>query len=152
MFPKYPTQVSHLHWSNRLIDERQPWRLKITSQWRHNERDGVSNQQRLDCLLSHLFRRRSKKTSKLRVTGLGEGNSPVTGRASNAENVSIWLRHHEIHAKKLERAVIISFKSKHKPCTYIVDILITIALYLRNIRMLFCFLISWNLEPVRFVV
>ena len=48
---------------------------------------------------SHLFRRRSKKTSKLRVTGLCEGNSPVTGevptqRASNAENVSIWWRHH----------------------------------------------------------
>ena len=41
----------------------------------------------------------SKKTSKLRVTGLGEGNSPVTSefpahRVSNAENVSIWWRHH----------------------------------------------------------
>ena len=40
-----------------------------------------------------------KKTSKLRVTGLWEGNSPVTGefpaqRASNAENVSILWRHH----------------------------------------------------------
>ena len=38
-------------------------------------------------------RHRSKKTSKLRVTGLCEGNSPVTDefpaqRASNAENVS----------------------------------------------------------------
>ena len=48
---------------------------------------------------SRLFRRRSKKTSKFRVTGLCEGNSPVTGefpaqRASNAENVSIWWRHH----------------------------------------------------------
>ena len=43
--------------------------------------------------------RRSKKTSKLRVTGLCAGNSPVTGefptqRASSAENVSIWWRHH----------------------------------------------------------
>ena len=39
---------------------------------------------------------RSKKTSKLRDTGLCEGNSPATGefpteRASNAENVSIWF-------------------------------------------------------------
>ena len=39
---------------------------------------------------NRLFRRRSKKTSKLRVTGLCEGNSPETGefptqRASNAE-------------------------------------------------------------------
>ena len=45
-------------------------------------------------------RRRSKKTSKLCVTGLCVGNSPVTGefpaqRASNAENVSIWWRHHD---------------------------------------------------------
>ena len=38
--------------------------------WRHNERDGVSNHRRLDCLHNRLFRRRSKKTSKLRVTGL----------------------------------------------------------------------------------
>ena len=50
-------------------------------------------------LLNRLFRRRSKKTSKLRVTGLCAGNSPETGefpalRASNAENVSIWWRHH----------------------------------------------------------
>ena len=42
---------------------------------------------------------RSKKTSKLRVTGLCAGNSPVASEflaqmASNAENVSIWLRHH----------------------------------------------------------
>ena len=42
---------------------------------------------------------RSKKTSKLRVNGLCAGNSPVTGefpaqRASNAENVCIWWRHH----------------------------------------------------------
>ena len=30
-------------------------------QWRHNERDGVLNHQRFDCLLSRLFRCRSKK-------------------------------------------------------------------------------------------
>ena len=41
--------------------------------WRHNERDGVSNQQPHDCLLNRLFMRRSKKTSMLRVTGLCEG-------------------------------------------------------------------------------
>ena len=50
--------------------------------------------------LNRLFRRRSKKTSKLRVTGLCAGNSPGTGElpaqmASNAKNVSIWWRHHE---------------------------------------------------------
>ena len=42
--------------------------------WRHNECDGVSNHRRLDCLFNRLFRRRSKKTSKLRVTGLFEEN------------------------------------------------------------------------------
>ena len=47
--------------------------------WRHNKRDGVSNYQSHDCLLNCLFRRRSKKTSKLRVTDLCAWNSPVTG-------------------------------------------------------------------------
>ena len=42
-------------------------------QWRHNERDGVSYHQPHDCLLKRLFRRKSKKTSKLRVTGLCGG-------------------------------------------------------------------------------
>ena len=51
-----------------------------------------------NCLLNRLFRRRSKKTSKLCVTGLCAGNLPVTGEfpaqmASNAENDSIWWRH-----------------------------------------------------------
>ena len=50
-----------------------------SSQWRLNGRDSVSNHQPHDCFLSHLFRHRSKKTSKLRVTGLCVGNSPGTG-------------------------------------------------------------------------
>ena len=49
-------------------------------QWRHNERYAVSNRRRLDCLLNHLFRWGSQKTSKLCVTGRCEGNSPVHGR------------------------------------------------------------------------
>ena len=70
----------------------------ISLQWRHNERDGVSNHHSHDSLLNRVFKRRSKKTSKLRVTGLCAGNLPVTGefpaqRASNTENVSIWWRH-----------------------------------------------------------
>ena len=71
----------------------------FTLRWRHNDLDGVSNHQPHDCLLNRLFGRISKKTSKLRVTGLCAGNSPWTGdlptqMASNAEKVSIWLRHH----------------------------------------------------------
>ena len=71
------------------------WRQTPTVilQWRHNGRDGVSNHQPHHCLLNRLLRRRSKKTSKLRVTGLCAGNSPVTGEfpvqmSSNAENVA----------------------------------------------------------------
>ena len=69
-----------------------------TLQWRHNERDGFSNHWHLECLLKHLFRCRSKKSSKFCVTGLCEGNTVTYGfpsqRASNAENVSIWWCHH----------------------------------------------------------
>ena len=78
-----------------ITTSRQPLR------WRHNGLDIVSNHQPHHCLLNRLFRRRSKKTSKLRVTGLCVGNSPGTGEfpaqmASNAENVSIWWRHHDL--------------------------------------------------------
>ena len=74
----------------------------FTLRWRHNERDSVSNHQPRDCLFNRLFTHRSKKTSKLRVTGLCAGNSPELGefpaqRASNAEIGSIWWRHHEIN-------------------------------------------------------
>ena len=47
-----------------------------TLQWRRDDHEGVSNHQPHGCLLNRLFRRRSKKTSKLRVTGLCVGNSP----------------------------------------------------------------------------
>ena len=72
--------------------------ITISLQWRHIERDGVSKYWRLDCLFNRLFRHRSKKKSKLRVSVLCEGISPVTDEfparmASNAENVSIWWRH-----------------------------------------------------------
>ena len=73
--------------------------VRFSLPWRHNEVDSVSNYQPHDCLLNLLFRQRSKKISKLCVTGFCEGNSPVTGkfpaqRASNAENGSIRWRHH----------------------------------------------------------
>ena len=76
------------------------WLFKQSLRWRHNDHAGVSNHQPHGCLLNRLFRRKSKKTSKLRVTGLCAGNSPGTGEfpaqmASYAENVSIWWRHHD---------------------------------------------------------
>ena len=48
----------------------------FTLHWRHNDHDGVPNHQPHGCLLNRLFRCRSKKTSKPRVTGLCVGNSP----------------------------------------------------------------------------
>ena len=67
--------------------------------WRHKRHDSVSDHQPHDCLPNRLFRCRSKKTSQLYVTGLCMGNSPVIGeflgqKASNAESVFIWWRHH----------------------------------------------------------
>ena len=50
------------------------WLLPL--QWRHNGHDCVSNHQPRDYLLNCLFRLRSKKTPKLRVTGLCAGTSP----------------------------------------------------------------------------
>ena len=72
----------------------------VSLRWRHNSRDGPSDHQCLGCLLSRLFRRRSRKTTKFRATGLCEGNPPVTDgfrsqRASNVENVSMWWRPHD---------------------------------------------------------
>ena len=76
-----------------------PRRHGRSLRWLHNGYDSVSNHQPRECLLRRLIRRTSKKTSKLRVTGLCAWNSPGTGEfpaqmASYAENVSIWWRHH----------------------------------------------------------
>ena len=73
-----------------------------TLQWRHNERHCVSNHRHFDCLSNRLFRRRSKKTPKLHVTGLCEGNTPrlpvnsphkgpVTRKMSPFDDVTIML-------------------------------------------------------------
>ena len=62
--------VTRTHWPGLLFTKPLHWRL--------NDQDGVSNHQPRGCLLNHLFGRRSKGTSKLRVTGLWAGNSPGT--------------------------------------------------------------------------
>ena len=92
--------------------------FRATLRWRHNGSNGVSDHQPQDCLLSRFFRRRSKETSKLRVTGFCAGNSPVTGefpvqRASNAENVSNWWRHRELKVYTVHRPLIV-LTQEHK--------------------------------------
>ena len=53
----------------------------------------------LTIVYSIVYSAQIKETSKLRVTGLCVGNSPVTGefpaqKASDVEDFSIWWRHH----------------------------------------------------------
>ena len=72
-----------------------------------HDRCGVSTHRQLGCSFNRLFRIRSQKTSKLRVTGLCVGNSPVTGeypaqRANNEENASIWWSHHALQEIRLK--------------------------------------------------
>ena len=95
------SRIVHPYWRiYSVICCRRLMTLPNLLQWHHNGRDSVSNHQPQGCLLNRLFRRRSKKTLKLRVTGLRAENSPETGEfpaqmASNAENVSIWWRHND---------------------------------------------------------
>ena len=89
----YSQRHGLIHVSGSQQWDMRPSDFLCSLEWRHNGRDCVSKHQPHDCLLNRLFR-----PSKLRVTGICVGNSPVTGefpaRASNAENVSIWWRHH----------------------------------------------------------
>ena len=102
------------------------WNVSLSLQWRHYGRDSVSNHQPHDCFLNRLFRHRSKKTSKLRVTGLCAGNSPEAGEfpaqmASNAENASIWWRHHddcESYTSMKELTLHVLFISLDSSCRY----------------------------------
>ena len=78
-FHMYANWYPHLHWWQR-VDVFALGNIFIALQWRLDVLDSVSNHQLHDCLLKLLFRRRSKKTSKLRVTGLCVGNSPAPER------------------------------------------------------------------------
>ena len=79
-------------------------------QRRHNEHDGVPNHQPHGCLLNRLFRRRSKKASKLRVTALWEGNSPVTGEFEGP----ITLKMFPFDDVVMWSAYFIEFWTRHK--------------------------------------
>ena len=104
-----PTQLFWPHligWRTRSwFKNGDVWLTCLSLHWHWLGQDSVSNHQLHDCLLNHLFRRRLKNISKLRVTGLCVGNSPETGEfpaqmASNAENISIWWRHHVLKPRK----------------------------------------------------
>ena len=62
------TYAGSTHFPMKWISKRMS--SHETLQWRHNDRDGVSNHRRFDCLLNSLLRRRPKKTTKFHATGL----------------------------------------------------------------------------------
>ena len=64
--------INIVQWATLTTKSCHPANIVVgsgTSHWRHNDHNSVSNHQPHGCLLNRLFRRRSKKTSKLRVTG-----------------------------------------------------------------------------------
>ena len=89
-----------MHWFYTSTSHRDVMEYKINTFSYYSDviMGAIAYQLPYHCLLNRLFRRRSKKTSKLRVTGLSAVNSPVTVEfpaqmASYAENVSIWWSH-----------------------------------------------------------
>ena len=118
-FHPYPTRLPCLGRGHSSSDEVA---LTHMNKWiallqHHNGHDGVSNHQPRDCLFNRLFRRRSKKTSKLRVTRLCVGNSPEIGEfpaqmAGMAENYFIWWRHHGL------KPISIIYTTQTQTCTY----------------------------------
>ena len=98
---RYPRWLVEVHYNEVIMSEMAPQIISLT----------IVNS-------TVYSRRRSKKTSKSRVTGLCEGNSPVIGefparRASNAENVPTWWHHHFcshcVHSITIERVSISPF-------------------------------------------
>ena len=110
-------QIGDKHWLNQLVPT---WPCSLmhicVTNWDDSFSTTESHPHHSDVIMSMMAsqitsltiiystvysRCRSTKTSKLSVTGLCEGNSPVTGefptqRARNTENVSIWWSHHDV--------------------------------------------------------
>ena len=86
------------------------WHFFRSLQWRHNGRDGVSNHEPPDCLLTRLFRHKDKKNIEAprhwplcgKFTGIGEFPAQM---ARNAEKVFIWWRHH-VSKRRCHRALV----------------------------------------------
>ena len=115
---------TRFYW-NSINDNHDKQLDLVTLQWR--QRNGVSNHR----LFAQPFvQADQRKKSKLRVTGLCEGNLPTTvgfppRRVSNAENVSIWWRHHDYSAVKITcidpttiRAISIDLLSQYNDSHY----------------------------------
>ena len=119
--------------------------------WRHNGRDGVSNHQPHDCLLNRLFRRSSKETSKLRVTGLCAGNSPVTGEfpAQRASNAKTFPFDDVIMTRSFSPEVVVSRNITYKPVRCLKGSYYSLSTPNHSIKLLLRFLL-WNITSVSY--
>ena len=136
-----PERVIYFLWLSVIFNDFSLDESRYSLKWRHNERDVVSNHQPHDCLLNRLFKAQSKKTSKLRVTGLCQGNLPMAGvfpaqMASNVENVSIWWRHHELRLRSNEQCTWPTSRSPRSCVTLKVNSMLLLALQLRLLSLL----------------
>ena len=124
----WKTQTRLSYAVNTSPGRQQPEDWLFPLKWRHNGRDSVSNHRPHDCLLKRLFRRRSKKTSKPRVTGLCAGihrgpvNSlhkwPVTRKMFSFDDV-IMIRNTPVAAPDAILLLSTSFDMSEQICNYI---------------------------------
>ena len=104
---KWATRRKNIKWMNLDAKQNPVNKYHYNSlQWRHNERYDVSNHRCLDCLLYCLFRSKSMKTSEPRITGLCEGNPPVTGakwpvarKMFPVDDDIMWIKTHQLPYK-----------------------------------------------------
>ena len=97
--------------------------------WRHNDHDGISSHQPHGYLLNRLFRRRSKKTSKLRVTGLCVGiqrdsphKMPVTRKMFPFDDViMLQLLCNSLLWTETKRVLIVDLKQYLRCTTWITN-------------------------------
>ena len=90
---KIAVSLSQTTWRHSCLEPNHViFALPLKSfQWRHNERDGVAYHQSPDCLFNRLLKKQIKENIK------SPRHWPLSvGRASNAANVSIWWRHHDL--------------------------------------------------------
>ena len=105
-FRIFNKQSSQIQWTTFLfgkcfiyIRERSRRRIHYIdatwAPWRHN----VSNHRQFHCLLNSLLKLRTKKISKIRITGPLWGEQTLTGgfpsqRASDSKSITMSWRHH----------------------------------------------------------
>ena len=103
---RQPVQLFVLRNDSNTLMINLLWHIQLLA-WHNNDvimSEMASEITSLKIVYSSVCSRADKKTSKLSITGLCEGISPVTGeflaqRTSNTNNISIWWRHHGLQIK-----------------------------------------------------